>query len=111
VPSSTVISLARRSPCAIWCSCSTRSAPHTFDSGVSASSGWPRTGECVYSVQPRSSVAIATVAVLATPRSPIAIAISARCSTVRCIDACRGAVSLDRSRSLRQIWRNAPPLR
>ena len=37
--------------------------------------------------------------------------ISARCSTARCMDVCRGAVSLSRNTSQRQNWRSAPPLR
>ena len=41
----------------------------------------------------------------------MAMAISARCSTARCIEVCSGAVSLSRSTSQRQNWRSAPPLR
>ena len=69
-------------------------------------SGCRDAGVCAYNVQPRSSAAIAIVVVLATPRSPIAIAISARCSTARRMEACSGAVSLLRSRSHRQNWRS-----
>ena len=76
-----------------------------------SSSGTPRMGLCAYSVHPRSRAATAIVEVLATPASPMAMAISARCSTARRIEACRGAVSVSRSRSLRQSWRSAPPLR
>src|SRR5271166_5692105 len=73
--------------------------------------GVPRAGLCAYNVHPRSSGATAIGVVLATPRSPIAIAISARCSTARRMEACRGEVSLPRNRSFRQTWRSAPPLR
>ena len=41
----------------------------------------------------------------------MAMAMSARCSTARRIEVCRGAVSLPRSLSFRQSWRSAPPLR
>ena len=57
----------------------------------------PRGGLCAYNVHPRSSAATAIVVVLARPRSPIAIAISARCSTARRIEVCSGAVSRLRS--------------
>ena len=88
--------------------------PHVGDRGrrpAHSSIGMPRAGVCAYSVQPRSSAATDIVVVLARPRSPMAIAISARCSTARRIEVCSGAVSLARSRSLRQNWRSAPPLR
>ena len=41
----------------------------------------------------------------------MAMAMSARCSTARRMEVCRGAVSLPRSLSFRQSWRSAPPLR
>ena len=74
-------------------------------------SALPDGGVCAYNVHPRSSGAIATVEVFATPRSPIAMAISARCSTARRMEVCSGAVSLLRRRSQRQNWRRNPPLR
>ena len=77
----------------------------------SPSSGIPDGGVCAYNVQPRSSGAMANIEVFATPRSPIAMAISARCSTARRIEACNGAVSRLRNRSQRQNCRRNPPLR
>ena len=71
----------------------------------------PRGWVWAYSVQPRSRAASEIVVLLATPSSPMAIAISPRCSTARRIDACSGAVSLFRSRTRRQSWRRMPPLR
>ena len=41
----------------------------------------------------------------------MAIAIRARCSTMRRIDAWNGAVSPPRSLTFRHSWRSAPPLR
>ena len=114
VPSSTVISLLRRSPCEIWWSFRICNDSHTRETGVvfaHSSSGIPRTGLCAYNVHPRSRSATAIVDVLATPTSPMAMAISARCSTARRIEATSGAVSLPRSRSFRQSWSSAPPLR
>ena len=107
-PSSMVISLPRRSPCEIWWRCRTPSACHTGPtrdaSAEVASSVTPRGWVWAYSVHPRSRAANAIVVLLATPSSPMAIAISPRCSTARRIDACSGAVSLLRSRTRRQIW-------
>ena len=78
---------------------------------MTSSSGVPRAGVCAYNVHPRSSGVTAIGEVLATPRSPMAIAISARCSTTRRIDAWNGAVSPPRSVNFRHSWRSAPPLR
>ena len=72
--------------------------------------GSPRMGLCAYNVQPRSRAATRSSRCWPHPASPMAMAISARCSTARRIDACRGAVSVSRSRSLRHSWRSAPPL-
>ncbi len=113
-PSSTVISLTLRSPCEIWQSCSVRSDSQTRATGVvfaHSLRGTPRTALCEYNVQPRLSSATATTAVLATPKSPMAMAISARCSTARRIEVCSGAVSEPRNLSLPQSWRSVPPLR
>ena len=76
-----------------------------------SSIGVPRAWLWAYIVQPRSSEATDSVALLARLRSPIAIAIRPRCSTARRTDSCSGAVSLVRSRNFRQNWRNAPRLR
>ena len=114
VPASMVISLARRSPWAIWWRCSAPSACQTAltDSGASVlSSVVPRGAVWANIVQPRSKADSVSVEVLAAPRSPTAMAIRARCSTARCIEVCSGAVSLSRNTSQRQNWRNAPPLR
>ena len=111
--SSTVISEERRSPWEIWWRCRTASDSHTVgtDPASALSSGVPRGGVWENMVQPRSRPATVRVAVFATPRSPAAMVISARCSTARCMDVCRGAVSLSRNTSQRQNWRSAPPLR
>ncbi len=102
VPSSTVISLAAQ--VAVGDLVIVQSAKRFPDavatpSSVQSLSALPDGGVCAYNVHPRSSGATATVEVFATPRSPIAMAISARCSTARRIEACSGAVSLSRSRS------------
>ncbi len=82
-----------------------------------ASSRWLRRAECrgrgcarTTSTRDRAA-STASGEVLATPRSPMAIAISARCSTMRRIEAWNGAVSPPRRVNLRQSWRSAPPLR
>jgi hypothetical protein len=92
--------------------------PSAFQTGATSdssaevsSSATPAGWVWAYSVQPRSSAASATVVLFATPRSPMAMAISPRCSTARRIDACSGAVSLLRNRTRRQIWLMMPPLR
>ena len=114
VPSTTVISLLRRSPCEICWLCRTANASHNRATGVwsaHSSIGTPRAGRCAYSVHPRSRADTAIGVVLASPTSSTAIAISARCSIARRIEVCSGAVSLSRSRSLRQNCRRTPPPR
>ncbi len=114
VPSSMVISAHRRSPWEIWCSCNVPSDCHTRatpPSPVKSLIRVPDGGVCAYKVHPRSSAAMARVEEFATPTSPIAMAISARCSTARRMEGCSGAVSLLRNRSQRQNWRRNPPLR
>ena len=114
VSPSTVTSVARRSPWAIWWLCSTPSEFHTAaaeSSSLRSPRKLPLGAVWANTVQPRSRPARHSVLVLARSRSPTAIVINARCSTARCSDICSGAVSLSRNTSQRQNCRSAPPLR